>query len=75
MNGKSQFLGSSTQKLSFSSSACRVKNEIDKLYNLKKILCFCVFPVFQKRGSFVEVSSSVYVRHHVQLSDCILELL
>lgn len=51
MNGKLQFLGSSTQSLNFSSFACRLKkNETDKLYNLKKLLCFALF---QEHGSFL----------------------
>ena len=42
-NSKLQFLGSSTQNFNFSSFACRLKSETDKLYNFKKLLCFCCF--------------------------------
>lgn len=69
MNGKLQFLGSSTQKFNFLSFACRLKNETDKLYNLKKN--YCVFAGFQEHGSFFEILSFVCVRDHVWLADSV----
>lgn len=51
MNGKLQFLGSSTQKFNFLSFACRLKNETDKLYNLKKTIVFLL--VFRNMDLFL----------------------